>query len=468
MMQRETLMMDTINDLVERARKAQGVIEYWPQDKVDLMVASAGWELYKEENAVRCADLAVRETGMGVYEDKLLKHRKKTLGVLRDLHGVRTVGVIEEDRVRGLVKVAKPVGVVAAILPVTNPTSTPASIGLAVLKTRNAVIFGGHPRAKQTTELAVGLIRAGLRKAGAPEDLVQCLPEPSKAGVRELMPQVDLVVATGAGALVKAAYSSGTPAYGVGSGNACVVVDETADLAEATRKISLSKTFDNASSCSSENSLIIQKAIWDPMIKALETRGGYLCSAGEKAKLGATMWPDGAGLNSGIVARSGQVIAAMAGLKVPEATRFLMVVGEEPLVQDRFASEKLAPVLTLWPYEAFDEAIDKVERLTRVCGYGHSCGIHSMDEGHIMALATKCHVSRMMVNQPQCYANSGNYDNGMPFSMTLGCGTWGGNITSENVTWKHFLNITWVARPIPEVVPDEGRLFGECWEWLGR
>lgn len=461
-------MSESVTQLVDRARQAQRLIEYWPQEKVDLMVAAVGWELYKEENAIRCAELAISETGMGVYEDKLLKHRKKTLGVLRDLQGAKTVGVIEVDEARGLIKIAKPVGVVAAITPVTNPTSTPAGNGLAILKTRNAVIFGPHPRARQTTGLVIELMREGLRKAGAPLDLVQALPEPSRETVRELMAAVDLVVATGADAIVKAAYSSGTPAYGVGAGNACVVVDETAVIPDVAQKIFLSKTFDHATSCSSENSLIIQRSIWNELIKGLQAQGGYLCNAEEKLKLRATLWPDGKKLNPLIVARSARTIAELASLNVPASTRFLMVEGDEPVDTDLFAGEKLSPVLTLWRYEAFAEAVNYVERLTRVCGYGHSCGIHSLDQSHILELATKCHVSRMMVNQPQCYANSGNYDNGMPFTMTLGCGTWGGNITSDNIVWKHFLNTTWVSKPIPAVVPDEKLIFGGYWKNFGK
>jgi len=461
-------MSESIKELVERARRAQQMVEYWPQEKVDIMVAAVGWELYREENARRCAELAVRETGMGVFEDKVLKHRKKTLGVLRDLQTAKTVGVIEVDEARGLIKIAKPVGVVAAITPVTNPTSTPAGNGLAILKTRNAVVFGPHPRARQTTGLVVELMREGLRKVGAPLDLVQALPEPSREAAQVLMAAVDLVVATGADAIVKAAYSSGTPAYGVGAGNACVVVDETALIPDVAQKVFLSKTFDNATSCSSENSLIIQKNIWNGLVTALQAQGGYLCTAEDKLRLRATLWPDGKKLNHLIVARSAQTIAKMASLRVPESTRFLMVEGEEPVGDDLFSGEKLSPVLSLWRYNAFSEAVDYVERLTRVCGYGHSCGIHSLDPAHIMELATKCHVSRMMVNQPQCYANSGNYDNGMPFTMTLGCGTWGGNITSENIVWKHFLNTTWVSKPIPAVVPDEAAIFGDCWKTFGK
>ena len=454
-------MTEAVEGLIKRARRAQREIEYWPQDKVDRMVAAVGWELYKEENADACAILAVKETKMGVYEDKLLKHRKKTLGTLRDLQGVKTVGVIETDEAKGLVKIAKPVGVVAAVTPVTNPTSTPAGNALSILKTRNACVVAAHLFARKTTALAVEHMRTGLEKVGAPVDLVQILPKPTKEAIQELMAAVDLVVATGSGALVKAAYSSGTPAYGVGAGNAVVVVDETADPADAAKKVFLDKTFDNATSCSSGNSLVIQERVRDALVAALESHGGYLCTAAEKEQLKATLWLEEGQLNPRIVARAVTTIAEMAGLDIPGGTTFLMVEGDETVEADPYASEKLSPVLRLWVYREFDEAIDYVERITRRCGYGHSCGIHSTSDEHIMDLAMKCHVGRMMVCQPQCYGNSGNYDNGMPFSMTLGCGSWGGNIASENIIWKHFLNTTWVSKPIEPVVPDEAELFGE-------
>ncbi len=454
-------MSDSIQELMRKARDAQKIIEYWPQEKVDQMVAAVGWELYKEENAVACAKLAIKETKMGVYEDKLLKHRKKTLGTLRDLKGVRTVGVVDTDEAKGLMKIAKPVGVVAAVTPVTNPTSTPAGNGLSILKTRNACIIAAHLFARKTTALAVEHMRAGLEKVGAPVDLVQILPKPTKNAIQELMAAADLVVATGSGALVGAAYSSGTPAYGVGAGNAVIVVDETADIQDAAKKIFLSKTFDNATSCSTENSLVIHEEVRDDLVVALKSRGGYLCTTSEKAQLKATLWPDGEHLNPKIVARPILKIAEMAGLNVPAETTFIMVEGEETVEDDIYAAEKLSAVVRLWSYKDFSEAIDYVERITLKCGYGHSCGIHSTNDEHIMELAMKCHVSRMMVRQPQCYANSGNYDNGMPFTMTLGCGTWGGNITSDNICWEHFLNMTWVSKPIDPVVPDEAEMFGE-------
>ena len=461
-------MADELQEMLAKAREAQRVIEYWPQDKVDEMVAAVGWQLIKDENAVACAKLALEETRMGVYKDKLLKHQKKALGTLRDLHGLKTVGVIEEDVARGLIKIAKPVGVIGALTPVTNPTATPAGNVLAILKTRNAVIFAPHPRAKGACALVVELVRKGLEQVGAPLDLVQSIKEPSVQASQDLMAACDLVLATGGGGMVRAAYSSGTPAYGVGAGNAVVIIDETADVSDAAHKVFLSKTFDNATSCSSENSLVIQEGIWDQVLAGLQTDGGYLCNAEEKAKLQTTMWPDGVHLNRDIVAQPGNRIAEMAGLDVPEGTTFLMVLGEAIGPDDPFSAEKLSPVLTLWKYGEFSEAIDYVQRITTYNGHGHSCGIHTTSDERILELGMAAHSSRIMVRQPHCYANSGNYDNGMPFTLTLGCGTWGGNITTENVYWKHFLNVTWIAKPIPPVVPDEQVIFGDHWAKYGK
>jgi len=461
-------MADNLKEMVRKARAAQKIVEFWPQEKVDEMVAAAAWEVYKQENAEACARMATDETGMGIYENKLLKHQKKTLGTLRDLDGVKTVGVIEEDEAKGLIKIAKPVGVIGALTPVTNPTSTPPGNGLPILKTRNAVIFAPHPKAKGCTGLAVEYMRKGLEKVGAPADLLQCITEPSVELSQELMSAVDLVVATGGAGMVKSAYSSGTPAYGVGAGNAVMVVDETADLDDAAHKIMLGKTFDNATSCSSENSVVIQAGVWEKMIENLKKEGGYLCNTEEKAKLKATMWPDGSHLNKDIVAQPVLKIAGMAGLQVPESTRFLMVLGEKVGPEDMFSCEKLSPVMALWKAQTFQDAIDFVEKITGFCGFGHSCGIHTTSDANMMELAMHVKVSRIMVRQPQSYGNSGNYDNGMPFSMTLGCGTWGGNIVSENIGWKHFLNTTWVSKPIDPVVPNEEKLFGAHWKKFGK
>jgi sulfoacetaldehyde dehydrogenase len=461
-------MTDSLNEMVARGRAAQEKIEFWTQEQVDEMVAAVGWEVYKREHAEACAKLAIEETGMGVYEDKVLKHQKKTLGTLRDLEGLKTVGVVEEDKGRGLLKIAKPVGVVGVITPVTNASSTLTVNGLSILKTRNAVIFAPHPKAKKTCELTANYMRAGLRKVGAPEDLVLNIKEPTIELTQELMKIADLVVATGGAQLVKVAYSSGKPAYGVGAGNSVVVVDETADLKDAATKIRNGKIFDNATSCSSENSVVIQAGVYERMVGYLEELGGYMCNAEEKKRLRAVMWPDGEHLSREVVGQRAQKIATLAGIPMEAEKNFLMVRGEAVGPADLFSGEKLSPVLTVWKYEEFEEAVCLVRDITRYSGYGHSCGIHTTNDAHMLELAMRVRVSRIMVRQTQVFGNSGNYDNGMPFGLTLGCGTWGGNIVSENIHWKHFLNTTWVSMPIAPIVPDEKKIFGAHWKKYGK
>lgn len=460
-------MTSYLLDIIQRAREAQLTIEHWSQEEVDEMVAAVGWEAYKEENVTRCAKLAVEETGMGVIKDKFLKHRKKILGTLRDLHGVRTVGIVEQDPDRGIKKIAKPIGVIGALAPVTNCTSTPSVNALAMLKTRNAAIFSPHHMARKASFLSVSYMREGLKKIGAPIDLLQCLSRPTRELSQQLLSAVDLVLATGSTEAMKAAYSSGKPAYAVGPGNATVVIDETADIEDAARKVYLGKTFDHGSSCSAENSVVIQESVWDSTIDALKKWGGCLLDTDGKTRLRELIWPNGR-FNFKIAATSALNIAAAAGLSVPDNTTFLMVLGEKAGSEDPFSGEKLSPVLALWDYGEFHEAVDLVEKITRYYGYGHCCGIHSFNEDHIMELATKAHVSRMMVRQPQSYGNSGDYTNSMPFSLSLGCGTWGGSITSDNITWKHLLNYTWVSTPIDPVLPNEEAIFGEHWKKYGK
>lgn len=309
-------MTDNLPEMIERARAAQKVIEFWPQEKVDEMVLAVAWEAYKRVTAEACARMAVDETGLGVYEDKVGKHQKKTLGVVRDLQGVKTVGVIEEIPEKGLVKIAKPVGVIGAITPMTNSSSTMPCNGLPILKTRNAVIFAPHPKAKKTCELICNEMRKGLMKVGAPVDLIQNIQEPTMELSQQLMGMVDLVLATGGAGVVKVAYSSGKPAYGVGAGNATVIVDESANIEETAVKIFKGKTFDNATSCSAENNVIINEGVFDAMLAGLKKQGGYLVTGEERAKLKAAMWPDGSHLSGKIVAKSVKVIAGEAGLNI--------------------------------------------------------------------------------------------------------------------------------------------------------
>lgn len=461
-------MTEELDLMLAKARKAQEIVEYWSQEQVDEMVLAVGWEAYKRETAEMAARIAVEETGLGVYEDKVAKNQKKALSVTRDLMGVKTVGVIERLPEKGLLKVAKPVGIIGAVTPMTNAAATMPCNGLSILKTRNAVIFAPHPKAKKTCAYICEEMRKGLRKVGAPEDLIQYIAEPSMDLSQELMTKVDLVLATGGAGVVKAAYSSGKPAYGVGVGNATVIVDETADLVDCAKKVARGKTFDNATSCSSENNLVVDETIFDRLLEELKLQGGYLVTGEDRAKLKSVMWPDGAHLNGKIVAKDVKVIAEVAGISIPQGTRFLMVLGENIGPEDMFCAEKLSVVLTLWKYQAFSQAVQMVVDITRFNGYGHSCGIHSTNEEHILELALKAKVSRMLVRQAQSIGNGGDWSNGMPSTLTLGCGTWGGNITTENVTWKHFLNITWVSYPIQPDIPDPEVLFAPIFEKYGR
>ncbi len=461
-----------ITQLIEKARIAQEQVANYTQEQIDDAVLSLGWEVYKDDNITELAKAAVAETGMGKVEDKFKKHKGKVLGVLKDIKGAKSVGIIEEDEAKGIVKYAKPVGVVGALCPVTNPTATPASNAVSIVKGRNAVIFAPHPRSKKCSKMAVDYMRAGLKKVGAPEDLIQIIEEPSIESTNQLMKEVDLVLATGGGAMVKAAYSSGTPAYGVGPGNSVQIIAEDADPVDAMKKVALSKTFDNATSCSSENSIIVHESVYDACIKVLKEENGVLLSADDKQVLKKWMWivnkKGYESLNPAIVAKSATVIAEDAGLTVDGNTTMLMVEGQLPVEEDRFSEEKLCPVLTIWKYATFDEAVDILVRLTTVSGTGHSCGIHTNTDAYIDRLGREMKSSRIMVNQPQAPANGGNFFNGMPSTTTLGCGTWGGNITTENIYYKHFLNLTWVSRLIPTVKPTDDEMWGDFFNKYGK
>ena len=449
-----------VNGLVERARKAQKIVESFNQERVDHLVTAIVWNIVKPGTIEEISKFAVEETELGNYESKYAKLNTKLKGALRDMKGKKSMGIIERDEEKGLIKIAKPVGVVGAVNPTTNPEATPVLKAIMAIKTRNAVVMSPHPKAKKTNTMIVNIMREVLKKYNAPEDLIIGIENPTLGITQELMKQCDLVLATGGGAMVNAAYSSGTPAYGVGVGNAVVVIDETADIKDAANKIMRSKTFDFATSCSAENSLVIQEDIYHELIRALENEGGYLLNSEEKAKLQKNMWIDGV-LNRDVVAQPVQKIAEVGGLKIPEDRKFIMVEETKVGPEYPFSGEKLSMVVALFKYKEFQEAIDKVNEITEYQGKGHSCGIHSTNEDHIVEFALKTYTSRVMVRQPQCLANSGAWTNGMPMTLSLGCGTWGGNISSENITWKHLLNTTWVSYPIPDTQPTDEELFGD-------
>jgi len=458
-------MEDNIQEMYARARKAFREIEFWPQEKVDEMVQAVAWELLREDVRHKLGHLAVDESGIGNAEDKVNKIKNKTLGTLYDMRDAKTCGMIEENKALGIRKFAKPIGVIANVVPCTNPESTICCLALSTLKTRNAQIVSPHPRTQKTSYETVQHVRRALEKIGAPVDLVQCIEKTSHAKTSELMAHCDYAVATGGAALVKVVYASGKPAQTVGAGNVVSIVDKTADLPAAAHKIRLSKVANNSASCSSENAVALYESIYDDMIEALKSEGGYMCNTDEREKLRQYMWPDGVHLNREIVARPVAFIAENAGLTVPESTRFLMVVGEKIGPEDRFSGEKISLVLTVWKWTDFDEMLDRLEKILKFSGEGHSASIHTENDEQRVKLALRANVGRIVCNMPHAHANSGGWNTGLPTTDTLGCGSWAGNIFSGNINWENFLNYTLLSIPKEEFIPTAEDL---CAKYLKR
>jgi sulfoacetaldehyde dehydrogenase len=371
------------------------------------------------------------------------------------------MGIIEEIPEKGIVKYAKPTGVIASIVPVTNAALTEPGNGIYALKCKDAIIFSPHPSSKKTTFETVRIMRACLKRYGAPEDVFQCVEKPSIPLAQELMSICDMTIATGGSAMVRAAYSSGKPAYGVGAGNATMVIDETADIEEAARNTRLSKTSDFGSGCSADGNLLVDSSIYDRFLDQLQREGGYLVNEDEKRLLQTALWDAEGHRTTETIARPPQQIAETAGFRVPQGTKFLIVREEHIGKEYLFSSEKLSPVLAIFRYGGFDQALSMVQQIYEVGGKGHSCGIYSVDDNHIHRLALTTPVSRIMVRQPQSKANAGAFNNGMPMTSSLGCGIWGGNITNENISLKHYMQVTWVSRPIAEDRPCDAELLGE-------
>jgi sulfoacetaldehyde dehydrogenase len=446
--------------MLERARAAMREIASYDQEKVDRLAQALGWALGNEATFTRLAQMGVDESEAG---DRLGRPNKrfKIHGILRDALRQRSVGVIEEDADRGIVKYAKPAGVIASIVPMTNPALTPPGTAINAIKAKDAVIFSPHPRTQQTTKEVVRIMREVMVQQGAPADLFQCVEAPSIPVAQELMAICDMTLATGGPAMVRAAYSSGKPAFGVGAGNSTIVIDETADIEEAARNTRISKTSDFGSGCSSDGNALIDDRIYEAVRDQLIAEGGYLANVEEKQLLEQAMWAETGARTIETVAQPATKLAAQAGFSVPDDRKFIIVEQEHIGKEHRFSGEKLTSLIAIYRYHGFSQALDMVRRIYEVGGTGHSCGIYSFDDEHIDALARVAPVSRMMVRQPQSKANAGSFTNGMPMTSSLGCGIWGGNVTNENISLKHYLNITWVSRPIPEDRPSEQELFGD-------
>lgn len=446
--------------MIERARVAQAQIADYTQEQVDELITGMVWSVAQEARSEEIARFTVEETQLGNYEGKYLKIHRKTRATLMDIIDDKSVGVIEEDPERNIVKIAKPIGVIGALSPSTNPEATPVIKSISAVKGRNAIIIAPHPRAKLTNKKICDYMREAIVALGAPADLVQSIDVPSLDRTNELMRQCDRILATGGGAMVSAAYSSGTPALGVGVGNAVITVDDSANLDEAAEKIRISKTLDLAASCSSDNSVIVFESVYDEFLAKLEAEGGYLINDDEKSKLQQVLWQDGA-INAKIVAQPASVIAGQAGFDIPEGKQFLIVPESGAGKEHPFSGEKLTVTMAFYKVKNIEEAVELTNRIQAYQGQGHSCGIYSYNDDNIMKLAEGTRTSRVMVNQPQAASNSGNLWNGMRQTFSLGCGSWGGNSINHNITWRDLINETWVSKPLAQtkVLPPDEELF---------
>jgi len=447
--------------LVARSRAAQAQIADYTQEQVDRLIRGMVWAVAKQSTAEMIAQQTVDETQLGNYDGKFLKIFRKTRATLMDIIDDKSVGVIEEDKARNLIKIAKPVGVIGALSPSTNPEATPVIKAICAVKGRNSIIVAPHPRAKITNRIICDLMRDALVKMGAPADLVIPIETPSVEKTNEVMRQCDRILATGGSPMVKAAYSSGTPALGVGVGNAVITVDDTADLDDAAEKIRISKTLDLAASCSSDNSVILLDAIYDEMLAKLEHQGGYVVNADEKARLQGVIWVDGL-INAKAVAQPADRIAGMAGFSIPEGKQFFIVPETGYGPEYPFSGEKMTVTMALYRAPDIDAAVALTNNIQSYQGQGHSCGIYSRSDENILKLAMGTKTSRVMVNQPQSASNSGNLWNGMRQTFSLGCGSWGGNGTNNNISWIDLVNITWISKPLAQtkVLPSDEALFG--------
>ena len=440
----------TIVTLVQKAKIAQLDFEKYNQEQVNEVITAVAWAICNPLNNKLIAELSVTSTNLGKKEDKIIKNRRKTLGLLRDLQHAKSVGVIQEDKVAGIIEIAKPVGVVAAVTPSTNPAATPINNILNALKGRNAIVISPSPSGQQVFEELLNYINNELDKISAPKNLIQTLPSPvSKDLTKELMKQVDLVIVTGSQNNVREAYSSGTPAIGVGQGNVTIIIDETCDLKDAARKIKLSKTFDYSTSCSSENNLVVVKKVYDEFIKLLELEDGLLLNADQKKSLQNILWITGK-LNKNILAKSALTLCKEIGLKKDHSEKIQFLIVEEQGIGKEypFSGEKLSPVLSIYKAEDFQDAKNISNKILNYQGKGHSIGIYTQDSSRRMELGLELPVCRVIVNQAHTFATGGSFTNGLPFSLSMGCGTWGKNSIDDNLNYKHFINVTRISTEI--------------------
>ena len=449
----------SINDLIEKARIAQAKYESFSQEQVDAVVRDIGKFVY--DNAESLAKMAVEETEMGSYEDKILKNKGKARVIWNNLKDKKSRGVIGEDNETNLVFVAKPMGVVAAVTPVTNPIVTPMCNGMFALKTGNAVIFASHPKAQKCAEYLTSEFMKIVKSHDGPDDLIQVVTNGSVEKTQRLMQSADVVVATGGGAMVKSAYSSGKPSFGVGAGNVPVIIDRNINLKEAVEKIVDGASFDHGIICSHEQFVIAPEENFDQTIE-LFTNTGKVWFTDDKLqiqKLREVVFLDGH-LNKDVVGKSASDVGKMAGIEVPDSAKLILLPADGSGNEDVLAKEKLCPVIAIVPYSTFDNAVAMAKANLLVEGAGHSAALHSNDDENIKMAGIELPISRLVVNQPSSTTAGGSLTNGFAPTTTLGCGSWGGNSISENLDYKHLMNVSRIGKVIiDKEVPSDDEIW---------
>lgn len=448
-----------VQELIDKARVAQRIFEEYSQEKVDEAVRAIGKSVY--DNGEELAAMAVEETGMGVYADKIVKNQGKSKAVWNKLKGVKSRGIIRYIEDQGLVEVAKPIGIIGAVTPTTNPTMTPMHNAMIALKGGNALIVCPHPRAKRTGVKTVAYMRAALEQVGAPADLIQVIPEPTLEITTEVMAMCDTCISTGGPGMVKAAFSSGKPAFGVGAGNVQAVIDRDVDIASVVPMLIKGRTYDNGILCTCEQAAICPSEKFDELLSLMTEAGVYCVERPDEVdRLRQAMFAGGT-INKSVVGASAAKIAGMAGIRVPEDTKMLLVCVEKSGEDELLAKEKLCPVQVAYRYDTWEEAVGIARKNLLHEGTGHSAVIHSYTKDHIEYAAERLPVSRLAVNQVGSSGLGGAFNNGLNPTATLGCGSWGNNSISENLWWNHLVNISRIAYIIPDKpIPTDEEIWG--------
>ncbi len=451
----------SVQRTLDAARKSARHFGWLSQEEVDSVVQRCAWSLYAAENSRYLAGLSVKETGMGHPADQFLVHRKRVLGTLRDMSGKVTGGEVGRDDNRGTVTHAKPIGLIGAVTPATAPSASVATLALIALKTRNAIVFAPNPRAQLTTAATVDMVRAALVEHGLPAEMVACLEVTSRAVTDVLLHGADLIVGSGSRRTLDKIYRSGTPTLGAGEGNPTIIVDASADLATAAKDIAWGAGFNHGISCSSESNVLVAEEIAFEFERELRRNNVYICDAGEAKRVADLLHWSSAGINRDMVGRSVYDIASAAGMKLSfPGAKVLASWRVGDIASDAWSGEKLSPTLSLRKYSSPDDAIQCAREFLEVGGMGHSCGVHTSNDGWIREISSSLPVCRLVVNQSTCRANTGDFSNGLDFTSVLGCGTWGRSTLSGNLTWRHLLNYTVTTRPIAPLIPKEEDIFG--------